>query len=114
MSTHTNSPETSEPNTPMWLPAVGALLFALVGVWRATRPVAPAIVADTGADAGSAEGTPTPTGANSVPTLAGAQAHVAAAGGARPGTEPRSARPALDPGKAGDIQRMLNRVPKQK
>ena len=96
--------------------ALPALLFALAGVWWATRPVPPTIVADTVADAGS-EGTPSAAnGANAANAGADAappQPHLAA-GAPRPGSEPRSARPQLDPGKAGDIQRMLNRMPKQK
>jgi hypothetical protein len=113
MSVHPNSPEMSEPNTPLWLPAIGALLFALAGVWWATRPVPPAIVADTVADAGS-EGTPAANAANPAGADAGAPQGLAAGGPPRPGSQPRSARPSMDPGKAGDIQRMLNRMPKQK
>jgi hypothetical protein len=31
--------ENEEPKTPMWLPAVGVLLFLGIGIWWATRPV---------------------------------------------------------------------------
>jgi hypothetical protein len=31
--------ENEEPKTPMWLPAIGVLLFLAVGIWWATRPV---------------------------------------------------------------------------
>ena len=30
-----------EPKTPMWLPALGATLFLIVGIWWATRPAEP-------------------------------------------------------------------------
>jgi hypothetical protein len=114
MSAHPNPPETSEPNTPMWLPALGALLFALAGVWWATRPVPPPIAADAAVDAGDHGGGSAPAAANNVAGAGAPQGHLAAAGGARPGSEPRSARPPADPGKAADIQRMLNRLPKQR
>jgi hypothetical protein len=36
---HAGPPPLAEPNTPMWLPAVGALLFLTVGlVWALTTP----------------------------------------------------------------------------
>jgi hypothetical protein len=34
-------PPPEEPKTPMWLPAVGAALFLVVGVWWAARPSPP-------------------------------------------------------------------------
>jgi hypothetical protein len=34
------TPPPDEPRTPMWLPALGAALFLLVGIWWATRPSA--------------------------------------------------------------------------
>ncbi len=39
-----------EPKTPMWLPALGALLFLVAGIYWATRPAEP--VASTGGDDG--------------------------------------------------------------
>ena len=52
MSAPSHSPELSEPQTPMWLPAVGALFFASVFVYWATLPSPPpAPVADTAAAA---------------------------------------------------------------
>ncbi len=36
---HAELPE--EPKTPMWLPALGGVLFLLVGIWWATRPEPP-------------------------------------------------------------------------
>ncbi len=36
MTDHTPPPD--EPKTPMWLPALGAALFLIVGIWFATRP----------------------------------------------------------------------------
>ncbi|MEA2750669.1 MAG: hypothetical protein QOI41_4812 [Myxococcales bacterium] len=52
-------PTPPEPNTPMWLPAVGALLFLTAGLaWALTTP--PAETADTSAiPAGSATATAT-------------------------------------------------------
>jgi hypothetical protein len=55
MSDHAPLPD--EPKTPMWLPALGAALFLLAGIWWATRPSAApvqggektAIAADAGA-----------------------------------------------------------------
>ncbi|MGH7284889.1 MAG: hypothetical protein ACRELY_25465 [Polyangiaceae bacterium] len=54
MSDHAPPPE--EPKTPMWLPALGAALFLLVGVWWATRsqPVPPAPAPAPQASAASA------------------------------------------------------------
>ena len=56
MSAPHASPPPAEPKTPMWLTALGALLFALVGVyWIATPssdsnpPEAAAAAADSGA-----------------------------------------------------------------
>jgi hypothetical protein len=34
-------PPLDEPKTPMWLPAVGALLFLAAGIWWVTRPEPP-------------------------------------------------------------------------
>ena len=42
-----------EPKTPMWLPAVGAVLFLLGGLYWATSPEPVAITAD--ADAGASD-----------------------------------------------------------
>jgi hypothetical protein len=49
----------AEPQTPMWLPALGIALFLLAGIWWATRPVpqaappAPAAAASSAAPAAS-------------------------------------------------------------
>jgi hypothetical protein len=49
----------AEPQTPMWLPALGIALFLLAGIWWATRPVpqapppAPAVSAAPAAPAAS-------------------------------------------------------------
>lgn len=48
----------AEPQTPMWLPALGIALFLLAGIWWATRPVpeappAPAAPAVSAAPAAS-------------------------------------------------------------
>jgi hypothetical protein len=32
-------PASDEPQTPMWLPALGAVMFLAAGIWWATRPV---------------------------------------------------------------------------
>ena len=49
-----------EPKTPMWLPALGAALFAFVGLWWAVTPSsAPPADADQAASA-SAAATPPP------------------------------------------------------
>jgi hypothetical protein len=51
--------DAQEPTTPMWLPAVGAALFIVVGIWWTSRPsadpqqAAPAAVQTTAADAGA-------------------------------------------------------------
>ncbi len=58
---HHGPPPPPEPKTPMWLPAVGAVLFLTVGlVWGLgssgdeTAPAAPATTATAAADAGAA------------------------------------------------------------
>ncbi len=66
------SQSSDEPKTPMWLPALGALLFLLAGIWWATRPSAPDEVK---ADA--------PAAASAAPAAVSAQ--------------PRQAAPAPDP-----------------
>jgi hypothetical protein len=50
MSEHTETLD--EPKTPMWLPALGAALFLIVGIWWAMRPSdAPAPSAEPAASA---------------------------------------------------------------
>lgn len=59
---HHGPPPPPEPKTPMWLPAVGAVLFLTVGlIWGlggsskdATEGAAPAATATAAADAGAA------------------------------------------------------------
>ncbi|MGD0528398.1 MAG: hypothetical protein ABSE49_24900 [Polyangiaceae bacterium] len=56
----------AEPQTPMWLPALGAGLFVAVGLWWAVTPSAPAITADdtaASASASVAAAAPTPPAA---------------------------------------------------
>lgn len=43
-----------EPKTPMWLPALGALLFLITGIWWATRPAEVEVTADPAAAASAA------------------------------------------------------------
>ena len=115
MSTLETTPQTPEPTTPAWLTALGALLFVTAGVWWATRPTPPPIVADTAAEAAAATATAAAS-ANAPPAAAaGTAPHLAAAGGLPGAQQPqhRSARP-VDPTKAGDIQRLMNRIPKQR
>jgi len=59
---HHGPPALPEPNTPMWLPAVGALLFLTVGLlWALTTP--PKEATDlSGIPAGTATATATATG----------------------------------------------------
>jgi len=40
------SPLEDEPQTPLWLPVLGAALFVTVGLWWAVTPAAPAIASD--------------------------------------------------------------------
>jgi hypothetical protein len=61
METHEDTEP--EPQTPMWLPVLGAALFLAWGIWWGTRPVpqappAPAIVVSASASASVA--TPPP------------------------------------------------------
>lgn len=60
-------PGPPEPNTPMWLPAVGALLFLTAGLaWALTTP--PKETADlSGIPAGSASAAPTAPAAQTAP-----------------------------------------------
>lgn len=58
---HHGPPPPPEPKTPMWLPAVGAVLFLAVGLlWglstpsKEPAPEAPAASAEPGTDAGAA------------------------------------------------------------
>jgi hypothetical protein len=51
MSDSHAAPLEQEPQTPMWLPALGAALFVAVGLWWAVTPSAPPISADTAASA---------------------------------------------------------------
>jgi hypothetical protein len=119
MSAPAHSPDLSEPQTPMWLPALGALFFAGAFVYWATLPSAPTGSADAAASAASAAaaaptGTPSPA-ASTAPSpvalrpapVAGAGTAAATASGAASGR-----RPALDPARAAEVQRMLNRLPK--
>jgi hypothetical protein len=123
-ASHTNHQDTPEPQTPMWLPAVGALLFAAAGVWWATLPnPAPPIVADTSADAAapSASAAPPaaapPTTARALPQMRPGQGappgmpgmQLAGGGhGAQPDPGGRHALP--DPSKAAEIQRLMNQA----
>jgi hypothetical protein len=129
MSAEPRSLDLSEPETPMWLPALGVLLFAAAGVWWATRPAPPPTTADTAAGAAAAPVASASVAAAPPPAPSAAPPpHLAAAGGARPlptgrtlppgMPEHRSARPATgpgpapDPNHAGDVQRLINRLPK--
>ena len=64
---HDAVPAPAEPNTPMWLPAVGALLFLSVGLaWALTTP--PKETADlSGIPAGSASAAPSAPATNAAP-----------------------------------------------
>ncbi len=55
MSEH--STPLDEPKTPMWLPALGAALFALAGIWWATRPSDPPPAAAAAAPSASVTAT---------------------------------------------------------
>src|SRR4051812_34003145 len=89
---HDGPPPPPEPNTPMWLPALGAALFLLVGLWWATRPEPPAPIAtDDTADAAAADAGAAPQQANPQGNPAGQAAGQQAAQG-RPG-QPGSAPP---------------------
>jgi hypothetical protein len=57
---HGKTSDPQEPNTPMWLPAVGAVLFLTVGIFWGLSPGAPpdgtspaAAASGGGADAGA-------------------------------------------------------------
>ncbi len=66
----------TEPKTPMWLPAVGALLFLMAGLaWAMSTP------ASTDSAAGSAGSAPSASAAPAAPTTAVAPARGAAPGG---------------------------------
>jgi hypothetical protein len=41
MDAHDGHDAEAEPQTPMWLPALGIALFLLAGIWWATRNAAP-------------------------------------------------------------------------
>jgi hypothetical protein len=88
-------PPLPEPATPMWLPALGAVLFLLAGVWWAARPAdkpeSPA--AEAGADAGAANAPAT-------------NAPAANAMGAAPA--PAASAQADNP-----VQKLIDRLPKR-
>ena len=74
MSDQPSSPQLDEPKTPMWLPALGAALFLIVGIWWATRPSPPpppqtADAADAGAPTATASGTAANTARPPRPTM---------------------------------------------
>lgn len=59
MTDHAPLPE--EPKTPMWLPALGAALFLIVGIWWATRPApTPPAPANSSAASAAANGNAAP------------------------------------------------------
>lgn len=39
MDSHDTPDVQDEPQSPMWLPALGIVLFLVAGIWWATRPV---------------------------------------------------------------------------
>jgi hypothetical protein len=49
MSAHAVPTPPDEPKTPLWLPAVGAALFILVGLWWAMTPSAVPVVVEEAA-----------------------------------------------------------------
>jgi hypothetical protein len=63
-SAHAAAPADDEPQTPMWLPALGAALFVSVALWWAVTPSAPspdaAAAAASASAAASAVAVPTP------------------------------------------------------
>jgi len=71
MSESAHAQPLSEPRTPMWLPAVGAALFTLVGVGWALCPAARSQAADT--ESAAAAAVPAPA-AQPVATVARPQA----------------------------------------
>ena len=101
---HDGPPIPPEPQTPMWLPALGAVLFLAVGLWWATRPAPPAAIAqDSAADAGavavaSAAAPPPPPAARPTPPPM-------PVGG--PGVD---AGRALSPEQAAQLQKMLQGI----
>ena len=103
---HDGPPLPPEPQTPMWLPALGAVLFLSAGLWLATRPEEPRVIAAETADAGAA-----------APGAAGAPGG-AAPGTPPPGTPPPGAAPpgrpalnmpdaAMNPDQAAQLQKIL-------
>ena len=59
MSEHTETLD--EPKTPMWLPALGAALFLIVGIWWAMRPADAPTGAPSAEPAAAASAAPTAT-----------------------------------------------------
>ena len=49
-----DAPLPDEPQTPLWLPALGVLLFVATAVWWATRPAPPPVVDAAAAASASA------------------------------------------------------------
>lgn len=57
---HASGGDSDEPKSPLWLPALGAALFLLAGVWWLTRPsdLPPPSAADAGAAAVTGDAAP--------------------------------------------------------
>ena len=84
------APAEQEPQTPMWLPALGAALFIAVGLWWAVTPSAPPISADTAASASAPAPSVAMTAANAPPPHAMPSGHPpAGAAQANPALEER-------------------------
>ena len=113
---HDGPPLPPEPKTPMWLPALGAALFLLVGLWWATRPEPPAPIVDDTADAAAADAGAAPQQAAQAAPGQGQPGQAGAQQAARPNAPPpgRPGAPGsvdasapLSPEQAAQLQKIL-------
>jgi hypothetical protein len=70
---HASGGDSDEPKSPLWLPALGAALFLLAGIWWVTRTAEP--LPSSTADAGAAVVSGDAAGGDAGAAPAAAQAH---------------------------------------
>lgn len=71
---HASGGDSDEPKSPLWLPALGAALFLIAGIWWVTRTPEP-LPPSTTADAGAAVVSGDAAGGDAGTPPAAAQAH---------------------------------------
>jgi hypothetical protein len=72
---HPSGGDSDEPKSPLWLPALGAALFLLAGIWWVTRTPEPKPPAVIDADAAVVSGDAAGGDAGAAPPPPAAEAH---------------------------------------